>query len=58
MDRLIPDRMNFTPIGSGARPHARLSDAFVDDTSMGFTSTADDRTYDELVGTLERIAQT
>ena len=58
MDRLIPDRMNFTPICSGARPHARLSDAFVDDTSMGFTSTADDRTYDELVGTLERIAQT
>ena len=55
MDRLIPDRMNFTPI-SRARPHARLSDAFVDDTSMGLTSTADDRTYDDLVGTLERIA--
>lgn len=36
-DRLIPHRMNFVPI-SAAREHSRSSDAFVDDTSVGFTS--------------------
>lgn len=57
MDRLIPDRMNFTPI-SGSRSHSRLSDAFVDDTSMGFTSTDDHSTIDDLIAKLEHIAQT
>jgi hypothetical protein len=58
MDRLIPDRMNFTPI-SGARPHSpRLSDAFVDDTSMGFTSTDENTTVNDLIEKLEHIAQT
>ena len=57
MDRLIPDRMNFLPI-SGALPHARFSDAFVDDTSLGFTPTDDDCTYHELAEKLQNIAHT
>jgi hypothetical protein len=57
MDRLIPDRMNFTPI-SGARAHSRLTDAFVDDTSMGFTSGDEHNSVEDLIGRLEHIAQT
>jgi hypothetical protein len=37
LDRLVPDRITFFPL-TGRRTHQRLVDAFVDDTSMGFTS--------------------
>ena len=56
-DRLIPHRMNFVPI-SGARSHSRSSDAFVDDTSVGFTSTSTDLSYSDLIGQLQDVAQT
>ena len=55
-DRLIPHRMNFVPI-SGARVHSRSSDAFVDDTSVGFTSTRSDLLYSDLVRQLQEVAQ-
>lgn len=55
-DRLIPHRMNFAPI-SGARSHSRSSDAFVDDTSVGFTS-SDNTSYSDLISRLEQAAQT
>ena len=57
LDRLVPHRMNFVPI-SGARDHSRSSDAFVDDTSMGFTSTDDATSYPELIARLQSVAQT
>ena len=57
MDRLIPDRMNFTPI-TGPYAHSRLADAFVDDTSMDFTSDSDSVTLNELIRRLQTIAQT
>jgi len=40
LDRLIPDRVNFSLL-SGDIVHTRLSDAFVDDTSLSFTSSSD-----------------
>jgi hypothetical protein len=55
-DRIIPHRMNFVPI-SGARIHSRSSDAFVDDTSVGFTS-RDDTSYSVLISRLQEVAQT
>lgn len=55
-DKLIPHRMNFVPI-SGARMHSRSSDAFVDDTSVGFTS-CDDSSFSTLVTRLQEMAQT
>ena len=39
LDRLIPDRVNFSSL-SGDIVHKRLSDAFVDDTSLSFTSSS------------------
>ena len=56
LDRLVPDRINFDPI-SGARPHARIADAFVDDTNVGFTS-SDESTYEDIIARLQHIAQT
>ncbi|KAI2494260.1 hypothetical protein MHU86_20278 [Fragilaria crotonensis] len=56
LDRIIPDRMNFVPI-QGQRPHSRLVDAFVDDTSLGFTS-AGHQNYEQLINRLQEIAQT
>jgi hypothetical protein len=55
-DRLIPHRMNFVPI-SGARVHSRSSDAFVDDTSVVFTS-SDSTSFPALVSRLQDVAQT
>jgi hypothetical protein len=49
--------MNFVPI-SGARTHSRSSDAFVDDTSVGFTSSDDDTSYSVLISRLQEVAQT
>ena len=54
-DRIVPHRMNFAPVGGG-RAHSRSSDAFVDDTSVGFTS-SDDSSYEDLVSRLEYAAQ-
>ena len=54
-DRIVPHRMNFVPIDRG-RIHSRSSDAFVDDTSVGFTS-SDDSSYDDLISRLEYVAQ-
>ena len=55
-DRIVPHRMNFQPISEG-RPHSRSSDAFVDDTSVGFTS-SDESSYPDLISRLETVAQT
>jgi hypothetical protein len=55
-DRIVPHRMHFEPIASG-RPHSRSSDAFVDDTSVGFTSDDDDASYADLLARLEFAAQ-
>jgi hypothetical protein len=58
MDPFIPEQMHFNPL-SGARPHSRLCDAFVNDTPTGFTSSSDDGfTYDDLISKLQHIAQT
>ena len=54
-DRIVPHRMNFAPI-AGGRAHSRSSDAFVDDTSVGFTS-SDDSSYEDLITRLESVAQ-
>ncbi|KAI2492618.1 hypothetical protein MHU86_21932 [Fragilaria crotonensis] len=56
LDRIVPDRINFVPV-QGKRNHSRLVDAFVDDTSLGFTS-AGNMDYDQLIQRLQDIAQT
>ena len=57
LDRLIPDRINFSS-PSGDRRHSRLSDAFVDDTYLGFTSSSYEATFESLVDRLKTVAQT
>ena len=57
LDRLIPDRMNFRSI-NGNIVHSRLSDAFVDDTSVGFTSSYADAPINDLIERLQHVAQT
>ena len=57
LDRLIPDRMTFRSI-KGDIVHSRLSDAFVDDTSVGFTSSYSDASIDDLIERLQHVAQT
>ena len=57
LDRLIPDRMNFQSI-KGDIVHSRLSDAFVDDTSVGFTSSYTEASLDDLINRLQHAAQT
>jgi hypothetical protein len=56
LDRIIPERMEFHSPDSKTR-HSRLIDAFVDDTSMGFTD-AGLCTLETLIEKLNRIAQT
>ena len=56
LDRLVPDRMNFESISG--QTHSRTADAFVDDTSVGFTSSADDEPYENLIARLQNVAQT
>ena len=53
-DRLIPHQMNFVPI-LGAPAHSRSSDAFVDDTSVGFTLTLGDTQYSDLILQLQEV---
>ena len=55
LDRIIPDRMNFS--APSGRTHSQLSDAFVDDTSVGFTSSDPLVSYEDLIQRLEHIAQ-
>ena len=57
LDRLISDRMNFIPI-IGDYEHSQLADAFVNDTSMGFTSDSDSATLNDIISRLQTIAQT
>ena len=57
LDRLIPDRINFSSL-SGNIVQSRLSDAFVDDTSLGFTSSSDNTDINGLITRLEKVAQT
>jgi hypothetical protein len=54
LDRLVPERMEFT---SPHHHHSRLMDAFVDDTSLGFTDSGI-LTCTEMIKTLNGIAQT
>ncbi|KAI2498302.1 hypothetical protein MHU86_16172 [Fragilaria crotonensis] len=52
LDRLVPDRINFVPL-IGDKKHKRLVDAFVDDTSLGFTS-AGQHNYEEIIERLQK----
>lgn len=57
LDRLIPERMSFsTP--NGKIQHERLTDAYVDDTSLGFTDHQSALNYEELINRLQSVAQT
>ncbi|KAI2511593.1 hypothetical protein MHU86_2847 [Fragilaria crotonensis] len=56
LDRLIPERMSFQSPDSSQR-HARLIDAFVDDTSLGFTDPGL-ITLETMIAKLNHIAQT
>ena len=56
LDRLIESRMTFTS-PDRKQLHQRLADAFVDDTSMGFTSPGL-LTYSDMIIELQHIAQT
>jgi hypothetical protein len=56
LDRLIPDRMSFQSPDTSQR-HDRLIDAFVDDTSLGFTDPGL-ITLETMIAKLNHIAQT
>ncbi len=56
LDGIVPDKMNFAQF-HGARSHSRLVDAFVDNTSLGFTSPGN-MEYIRLIDRLQAIAQT
>jgi hypothetical protein len=55
LDRIIPERTKFTS-PDGSIISSRLVDAFVDDTSLGFTNI--DSTYEEMIHRLQEISQT
>jgi hypothetical protein len=56
MDRIIPERMAFES-PDGTNHHGRLLDAFVDDTSLGFTDSAN-LDFHGITVRLREIAQT
>ena len=56
LDRIIPERMNFQSPNSKTR-HSQLIDAFVDDTSLGFTDPGI-MTLDTMIAKLNKIDQT
>ena len=56
LERIIPDRMQFS--SPSGRSHSRLSDAFVDDTFVGFTSHDSSESYEALIQRLEHMTQT
>ena len=56
LDKLVPERMKFSSPDSDIT-HARLIDAFVDDTSLGYTD-AGFLTLETLIAKLNTIAQT
>lgn len=56
LDRLIPERMSFRSPDSAHR-HDRLIDAFVDDTSLGFTDPGL-ITLETMIAKLNHVAQT
>lgn len=55
LDRLVPQRTSFTSV-DGHITNSRLVDAFVDDTSLGFTDNT--LTYTDMIKTLQNISQT
>jgi hypothetical protein len=55
LDRIVPERTQFTS-PDGSIINSRLVDAFVDDTSLGFTNT--DSTYEEMIYRHQEISQT
>ena len=57
LDRLVPDRINFS-CPRRELTHARLSDAFVDDTYLGFTSASQSLSFESMVAKLQIIGQT
>ncbi len=57
MDRLITPRMTFSSPDTTQR-HSHLIDAFVDDTSLGFTYSTGSQTLQNLTDSLANIAQT
>jgi hypothetical protein len=56
LDKLVPDRITFS-CPRRELTHSRLSDAFVDDTYLGFTSSSPS-SLESLVSKLKNVAQT
>lgn len=57
IDRIIPEQMEFsTP--NGKIHHERLTDAYVDDSSLGLTGHAKTFEYEGLIRRLQEVAQT
>ena len=56
LERVVPDRISFRS-EDGSTIHTRLVDAFVDDTAIGITDDGS-KTLSDLIGTLEKVAQT
>ena len=56
LEKLTPERISFESPNS-TMTHTRLVDAYVDDTSAGFTDPYSDFTLEDMIETLQRIAQ-
>ena len=57
LERIVPHRLQFTSPDDSYQ-HSRLIDAFVDDTSIAFTSTTGDNSHSNMVTGLQSAAQT
>jgi hypothetical protein len=55
LDRLIPERMIF-PTPNGQITYSRLTDAYVDDTSLGFTDNSSTLQFEEMILRIEQVA--
>jgi hypothetical protein len=56
LDRLVPDHINFS-CPRVELTHARLSEAFVDDTYLEYTSSSQSLSFESMVEKLQTIAQ-
>ena len=57
LDRIITERIRFRSPDSPTR-HQRLTDAFVDDTSLAFNDHAHEMTYTTMIHKMQNVAQT
>lgn len=58
LDRLVPKRMSFSTPNWQHIQHERHTDAYVDDTSLGFTDPYTVFSYEELINHFQSVAQT